>query len=350
VIVSSKYVFKTTLFFLISFVAFSCNQDKKVDVSHIKVNLTIQRFDHELSKIKINELALKLPELKKKYGAFYNDYFEKILNVGSTQDTQYYKLVRQILEGKAFQDLQHETDSIYSNLDGQKPKLEDAFKRIKYEFPKWKEPNLITYISGFQVQCPIGTGYVGIGLDMFLGKDSKFYPALVETVPKYISRRFTPENITPRVVEVLTREELFQESEQDKNLLSKMIYNGKVLYFMKEVLPDTPDSTLIGYSETQMKWAHDFESDIWAFFLEQDLLFESDYFKIQKYLSEAPFTPGLGSQNDSAPKLGLFIGWQIVNRYMIENPDVKLKDLMDEKDEQKILRLAKYRPSNQIDK
>ncbi len=341
---------KITLFFLISFLALSCNQDKKVDVSHIKVNLTIQRFDKELSKIKPNELAEKLPQLKKKYGAFYDDYFEKILNVGSTQDTQYYNLVRQVLAGKPFQDLQQETDSVYRNLEWLNPKLEDAFKRIKYEFPKWYEPKLVTYISGFQVQTPIGAGYVGIGLDMFLGTKSKFYPALVETVPRYISRRFTPENIVPRVVEVISREELFPESDQNKSLLAKMIYNGKVLYLMKQILPDTPDSTLIGYSEKQMKWAHDFESDTWAFLLEQELLFDTDYFKIQKYLAEAPFTPGLGSQNDSAPKLGLFIGWQIVNKFMIENPELKLKDLLEETDEQKILRLSKYRPSNQIEK
>jgi hypothetical protein len=180
---------------------------------------------------------------------------------------------------------------------------------------------------------------------MFLGNQSKFYPALVESVPRYISRRFTPENITPRVIEVITREELFPELDADKSLLSKMIYNGKLLYFMKNILPETPDSTIIGYSASQMKWAEEFESDSWAYFLEYNLLFDTDYFKIQKYLAEAPFTPGLGTQNDSAPKLGLFLGWQIVKKYMENQPDITLQALMLEKDPQKILNLAKYRPS-----
>ncbi|WP_225870853.1 gliding motility lipoprotein GldB [Pedobacter cryophilus] len=338
--------FKITLFFLISFLAFGCNQDKRVDVSHVKVNLSIQRFDQEFAKIKPNELAVKLPELKKKYGVFYDDYFEKILSVGSTKDQQYYTMVEQILTGKPFQDLQKETDSVYPNLEKQRPQLEDAFKHIKYEYPDWKEPKIIAYISGFQVQTPIGSDYIGIGLDMFLGSKSKFYPALVESVPRYISRRFTPENITPRVVEVIAREDLFPTIDQDKSLLAKMIYNGKVLYFMSKVLPDVSDSTLIGYSEKQMKWANDFESDAWAYFLEQDLLFDTDYFKTQKYLAEAPFTPGLGNQNDSAPKLGLYIGWQIVKKFVENNPEMTLKDLMLERDEQKILNQAKYRPSN----
>lgn len=340
-----KTLFKITLFFAISIFFIGCHQDRKIDVSNVKINLRIERFDQDLANIKPNSLAAQLPVLKKKYGAFYDDYFQKILNVGSTQDTDYYPIIRQIIGGKPFQDLQHETDSIYPNLDAEKPALELALKHIKYVYPEWKVPKLITYISGFQVQTPIGSGYVGIGLDMFLGKNSKFYPALVETVPRYISRRFTPENIAPRVVEVITREDLFPELDADKSLLAKMIYNGKLMYFMKQMQPNVADSIIIGYSTKQMKWAQQFESDTWAYFLDQDLLFNTDYMKIQKYLAEAPFTPGLGNENDSAPKLGVFIGWQIVKRYMEENPNVTLKQLMLEKDAQKLLHLAKYRPS-----
>jgi gliding motility-associated lipoprotein GldB len=345
-LIKLKMIFKINLFFIISFLFMSCTQENKKDISKIAVEVTLLRFDKDLAQINPNELPLKLPLLKKKYGVFYDDYFEKILNLGSTQDTSYYHLVREVLNGRPFQDLQHETDSIYPTLENLKPQFVEAFKRIKYEYPKWKAPKLIAYISGFQVQTPIGSGYVGIGLDMFLGPKSKFYPALVESVPHYISRRFTTENIVPRVVEVISREELFPESDKDKNLLAKMIYHGKVLYLMKELLPNTADSTLIGYSEEQLNWAQQFESDIWAFFLEQDLLFNSDYLKIQKYLAEAPFTPGLGDKNNSAPKLGLYIGWQIVNKFMDENPKTNLHDLMLMDDAQKILRLAKYHPSN----
>jgi uncharacterized protein YjaZ len=115
---------------------------------------------------------------------------------------------------------------------------------------------------------------------------------------------------------------------------------------MKQMQPETADSAIIGYSEKQMKWANDYESDSYAYLLDQDLLYETDYFKIQKYISEAPFTPGLGEKNESAPKLGLFIGWQMVNNYMKENPKVTLNELMLERDAQKILKEAKYRPSN----
>ncbi len=335
---------KITIFFLAITILFACKQQKTVDVSAIDVQINILRFDKDFAQLKPSQLASQLPALEKKYGAFYKDYFEKVLNVGSVADTNYYTNVREIIKGKAFLDLQHETDSVYQNLDHVTQDIERAYKHIKYYYPQTKIPKIITYISGFQVQTPIGSGYVGIGLDMFLGAKSKFYPALVESIPNYISKRFTPDNIAPRVVEVLAREDMFPALNKDRTLLAKMIYNGKIMYFMDKVCPSLADSTKIGLTTNQLTWATQNEADVWGFFLEENLLFDTDYFKTQRYLSEAPFTPGIGNQNQSAPKLGIFIGWQIVKKYMNENPDVTLQQLMLERDEQKVLRLAKYHP------
>jgi gliding motility-associated lipoprotein GldB len=335
---------KTTLFFLALIILFACRNDKALDVSHVNVKVKLLQFHQDFAKLQPTQLATQLPILQKKYGAFYKDYVEKILNLGTITDTAYYALVREIIKGKAFLDLQHETDSIYQNLDTVTQNITVAYQHIKYYYPQTKVPTFITYISGFQVQNPIGTDYIGIGLDMFLGAHSKFYPALVESVPSYISKRFTPESIAPRVVELVAREEMFPALDKDRTLLAKMIYNGKIMYFMDKICPNLADSTKIGFSTTQINWAKQNEPDIWGFFLNENLLYNTDYFKIQRYLSEAPFTPGIGSQNESAPKLGIFIGWQIVKKYMAENPDITLQQLMLEQDAQKVLRLAKYHP------
>ena len=180
---------------------------------------------------------------------------------------------------------------------------------------------------------------------MFLGKDSKFYGALVESLPQYLTRKFTPAYIVPRVSEYYVRENLIKEQDQDRSLLAKMIYNGKILYFMEQVLPETtPDSVKIGYTAQQLAWCKTFEPEIWAYFMENNLLYNTDYSKIQVYLSDGPFTPGIGEKRESAPKLGVWIGWQIVKQYMKQHPDVTLNQLMAEKDAQKILSDSKYKP------
>lgn len=333
------------LFFLICVLLVSCKRKDKIDVSGIDLNIKIERFDHDFDGFRGSNYPTKAAQLYRHYGIFYPDFIERVLNAGSIKDTAYFANLRQVFAAKSYIDLKHEVDSVYPNLDKQEAELTDAFKHIKYFYPQKRLPHIYAYFSGFQAQSSIGNNYFAIGLDLFLGSNSKFYPALIEEFPHYISRRFTPDNMVPRVIESMTREDMFEEqADDDRTLLSRMIYNGKIMYFMDQVLPDVPDSTKIGYTNQQLKWCADNQANIWGYFLEDNLLYESDYQKIQKYLTEAPFTPGLGDHNNSAPKLAVWTGWQIVKQYMDSNPKVSLQQLMTERDEQKILAQSKYRP------
>jgi hypothetical protein len=270
---------------------------------------------------------------------------EKIIVAGVASDTAYYSNLRFILQNPDYLELKTTVDKTFPDLKKQELEINQAFKYIKYYYPKQKLPRIISFLSGFAVQTPIGNDYIGIGLDMFLGKNGeRFYPALRESIPAYIARRFNPENISPRLIETLIREDMFPEKDSDRTLLSKMIYNGKVLYLMDAVMPETSDTLKIGYTQDQLDWCTEYESGIWAYFIENNLLYESDYLKIQKYIAEAPFTPGIGEKSDSAPKLGIWTGWQIVKKYMDKNPELTLQQLMQEGDAQKILNESKYKP------
>ena len=332
------------LFFSSMLALQACNNRNEVDVSNIKLEVHIDRFDWDMAQLTSQNLTKKAPILKQKYGRFYNDYMQRMLSVGSTADTTYYQFLRMALNSKDYHELQGAVANIFPDLKSVEATLTDGFKHIRYYYPNQKLPRLISFFSGFSVQTPIGDDYIGIGLDMFLGADSKFYPALRQSLPQYLTRRFTPENIAPRVMEVLLRENMFPPVDQDRSLLSKMIYNGKIMYCMNAMMPHLPDTTVIGYKVKQMNWCKENEGNIWAYFIENDLLFETDYLKIQKYLTEAPFTPGLGEASESAPKLGTWIGWQIVKRYMNKNPKVTLQELMAEKDAQRILQWSNYKP------
>jgi gliding motility-associated lipoprotein GldB len=309
--------------------------------------MKIERFDQELGSIQPDEISEKVPALRKKYTWFFDDYMEKIISVGLVNDTVYYTNLKSIIQNKDYLELKSTVDKTFPNLKQQEEEINRAFKYIRYYYPKQKLPRLISFLSGFAVQTPIGNDYIGIGLDMFLGKSgSRFYPALRQSIPGYIVRRFNPQNISPRVIESFIREEMFPDQDSDRNLLSKMIYNGKILYLMDAVMPQTNDSLKIGYTKEQLEWCSENEASIWAYLLQNELLFESDYMKIQKYLAEAPFTPGVGENSSSAPKLGIWTGWQIVRKYMEKNPEISLQQLMLEKDSQKILTDSNYKPRN----
>ena len=332
--------------FFIGLLLSACNRHKKVDVSNIHIDVTIERFDKDFNALGVKPMNQQVTFLENKYGIFYRDFLALILQVDdiNVKDTAYFQNVRDVLKAQPYLDLKHDVDSVYPNVDKQNAELTDAFRRIKYYFPQQKLPKVYAYFSGFQAQTTIGNGYIGVGLDLFLGANSRFYPALTEAYPRYMSRNFTPDNITPRVVETMLRENMFPENDDNGTLLTKMIYNGKIMYMMDQLLPDVQDSVKIQYTTKQLAWCNKFESSIWGYFLDQNLLYETDYPKIQKYLTVAPFTPGVGENNESAPKLGIWIGWQIVRKYMDKHPDITLPRLMAETDEQKILSDSKYHP------
>ncbi len=337
---------QTYLFFFICFLTLSCNNKKGPDVSQINLKISVERFDQELNTLNASNITEKAGVLREKYTWFYDDYMEQMLSVGSpAQGLSYLNTLGSILQNRDYLELSSSVKKAFPDFGPRQQELTQAFKHVRYYYPKQKIPRLITFVSGFAVQTPIGNDYIGIGLDMFLGSHGeRFYPALRQSIPQYIARRFTPENISPRVIEAFVREDMFPESDNDRNLLSKMIYNGKILYLMDAFMPGVQDTLKIGYTEQQLRWCEENEGGIWAYFLENELLFESDYMKIQKYLAEAPFTPGLGENSESAPKLGVWTGWQVVRKYMDQNPEITLQQLMLEKDAQKILTGSKYKP------
>jgi len=344
--ISSYKTKQIYLFFLIALLLVACRSNKNVDVSNIHLEVKIERFDKDFDSMEVKPMAPQAAYLQKKYGVFYHNFIGILLQDQdiNTKGTAYFKLLQRVFATRDYKELKHDVDSVYPDMDKEEVGLTDAFKHVKYYFPETKLPKVYAFVSGFENQIVNGDGYLAIGLDLFLGGNSRFYPATTNLWPRYLSRNFNAENIAPRVIEGLAREDMFPESDSSKTLLSKMIYNGKIMYFMDMILPEVADTTKIGYTGAQLKWCQQFQSNIWAWFLDENLLYESDYPKIQKYLGEAPFTPGLGEKNESAPKLAVWTGWQIVREYMEKHPEVTLPALMANDDAQKILNESKYRP------
>jgi uncharacterized protein YjaZ len=98
----------------------------------------------------------------------------------------------------------------------------------------------------------------------------------------------------------------------------------------------------MGYTKEQLEWCIKNESNIWAFFIEQKLLYSTVVQQYIKYISDGPTTNGL--PKESPAKIGAWIGWQIVKAYMNNNPAITLEQLLKEKDAQKILNNSNYKP------
>lgn len=335
--------FRQIYLFFIAILLFSCKQED-LGWKEIPYTVKIERFDLALDSLNQNNITKKHDLWKNNYGFFYTDYIENILGIAPiSEDAYIIENLHEIEANENFQKLTQDVKEKFSDLTSHEKEIEEAMKRLKYSLPEIQLPQrFISFTSGFIVQNTLGEDYLGIGLDMFLGSEAPYYLEIMGAYPLYISNRFTPENITPRVTESYIKMELFAEIDLEKTFLEQAIEHGKALYLMDIALPHTPDSIKIGYKKAHMDWALKNERSIWDWFLKEIDIYSRDYLKFQKHFSEAPFTPELANRDESAPKLGIFIGWQIVKNYMKNNKEATLKEMLEEENAQAFLEKSRY--------
>ncbi|MDR4987800.1 MAG: hypothetical protein RG741_03035 [Bacteroidales bacterium] len=222
------------------------------------------------------------------------------------------------------------------------PQLLQAFRYYLYHFPGHEIPQLFTYISGVDYMHPVK--YDGerviIALDVYLGPNYPLYDRL--GIPRYYSRWMIPESILVDVAGALADEFLADASSEAETLLEHMIIAGKRHFVMDCLLPNVHDSLKIKYTGDHMEWIGQYKAYAWTYKLDNDLLYTTDMKVIQQFISTAPFTSSFSSQ--SAPRTGVWIGWQIVREFMKRHPETSLQELLTETDAQKILTASRYRP------
>jgi hypothetical protein len=154
----------------------------------------------------------------------------------------------------------------------------------------------------------------------------------------------TPENITPDCMYGWAASEWdFSTLKYPADdVLSEIIHEGKLKYFEKCMLPAMSDELIFGFTPEQMKFCRSSESQMWQYLVENNLLFNTEQFTIRKLTGEAPFTGYFGKE--SPGRAAVWIGFRIVESYMMRNPSSKIEDMIKNTDIQGILEHAKYSP------
>jgi len=99
----------------------------------------------------------------------------------------------------------------------------------------------------------------------------------------------------------------------------------------------------MGYAQEKLDWAVENEGQIWAFFIEEQLLFSTETNLNKRFLENAPFSKFYKEQDGLSPgKIGVWIGWKIVQSYLKHNK-VSLQEFL-KLDETIIFNNSKYKP------
>ncbi len=316
---------KYTWALLLLLALISCDKKSKVEkaVEEIPVELKVDRFD----KVFFESSPKDLMRLKAEYPFFFP-------NNGTPDSVWVDKM-----QSKIWREVYAETQKKYPDFNKQTTEIEDLFKHFKYYFPKTVMPKIYTVIGDmdYNAKAIYANDKLIVALELYLGKDSKFYAPF----DKYIRQNFEPRQMMPDIVASYALRKITPPA--DKTLLANMIYTGKELYLKDLMLPDYTDAEKIGYKPEQITWCQENESYIWRFFIEENLLFDSDSRLPNRFINPAPFSKFyLEIDNDSPGRVGQWIGWQIVRSFM-ENNEVSMQDML-KMDAKQIFEKSKYKP------
>ncbi len=224
--------------------------------------------------------------------------------------------------------------------------LADLFSHIKNYFPKFVEPKVYLYSSALQgIMEPIfyhsKENMLFIDMTAFMGENNPNYKGL----ELYFQKSMNPKNILPKVSEIFA--EYFVEPNSDhQKFIDQMVYYGKLMTLQDAFLPQEPDALKMNYTPEQYDWAIANETNVWNFFVENNLVFSDDQRLAERFINPAPFSKFYTEiDNESSPQLGIFTGWQICRKFYQEKPETKLADFL-KMNAQEIFNQSNYKPKN----
>ena len=302
----------------------ACDTNEKtvVDVSKIDVNVDVRRFEQRF----YTEGPENLSKLKSDFSFLFPEPNPDSVWTAKMKD-----------EDELF--LYNASQEVFGDFSKEKIALTELFKHVKYYFPKFEAPRVITILSNVDYENKIifADSLMFISLDVYLGQEHGVY----EDYPNYIKQNFNPDHLVVDAAEQLAIPVV--KPNPLKSYISKIVQEGKKMYLITALLPDMSETEIMGYTPEQYEWAVQSESNIWKYFIQKEMLYSNDPTLTERFISDAPFSKFyLEVDKDSPGRIGVWFGWQIVNSFMRHN-DMSLQE-MHVMDNEALFTKSKYKP------
>lgn len=315
----------------------SCNDNCRdsIDISN-PVDITIVHTEEELFKSESPDEVL----------AFFRDHPDLALalwhNDQYPSDSVLAMLTyRQISVQAARDTLLSESLDAFSKASDFEPELEDLLGRLRAYFPETQIPEVKTAISFFYHDLVVSDSLIAISSEFFIGDNASYAPDR-SIFPDYVMRRYNYDHLPSLIAFFLAGNQVNRG--RQNTLLSEMIDYGKTLYFASRLVPCTKEELIMGYSGETLADVRANQEIIWAYLVENQLLYETNHQDKKKFIEERPVVYEIGEKCPG--RIGQWVGWQIVEGYM-ENNEVSMQELLADNDHHGIFEASGYKPRNE---
>tara|TARA_B100001758_G_C18405936_1_gene612089 strand:+ start:1941 stop:2927 length:987 start_codon:yes stop_codon:yes gene_type:complete len=286
-----KHHYKIIFFFILIF-TLGCNN--KINKVHDLVS--IDRFEEKFFSADSDSLDKLINDYPFLFPANFNK--EEWINI--KKDSLRKFIFNQTIKKYDDKKLNREISELYSNLSN--------------EFSGFNSPKIITLNNGIDYQYKIIStdSLVLLSLDCYLGSQS-----LYKNIPSYISQRMSEEFLMRDLAEKLISNHVIYP--KNRQFISKIIHYGKIYNLMITNL-DFDETKALNYNEREIVWAKNNEKEVWKFFIENEILFNTSNTLEERFINFGPYSKfGISIDYESAPMIGRWIGYKIVKSYLKSN-------------------------------
>lgn len=305
-----------------------------------ELRIPIERFDKSLFNFKKESFTADTIQNYKQYGSFLDLFATQIIRVGNKSFPLFRDNLLGFINDPDIQAVYKEVQRQYPDLSAEEADLSKAFSRFHLAFPDTVVPRVYAMVSGFNFNVAIADSAMGVGLDMYLGDSCKFYQLLA--LPKYKIDRMNRNQLVPDVVRGFLMS-TFVLDMKENDLISRMIYEGQLMYLLTQLLPSYETSRILAYSKDQLEWCGKNEGKIWAHFIDKKLFYSTDFNNEVAYVNDGPFSKGF--PKEAPARIGVWLGYSIVQSFMKTHPEVTINELMEMHDAHQLFNNSGYKPT-----
>lgn len=309
----------------------ACSRETCRDtVDPIEVELDVERLEEKLFQARTAKDVESFLKENREFSNYFLDADQY------PTDSILASRIFNLISNPSIDTLYHESIGAFTNFELVVDEIELALGRLKSYYPQTPSPKIQTVVTGLYKDLFISNEHIIIGMDFFVGAEASFKPL---EIPNYILRRYNTEHLPSIIMQLISSQ--YARPGKGEAMLTEMIDFGKAYYLLGKIMPCTPERILIGYTEEEWDNTFEYESIIWANFIQNELLYETNHTIKQKFLAERPNVYEIG---DKCPgRIAVWLGWQIVNAYA-EKTGISVQELMVETDHNKIFTQSGYKP------
>lgn len=334
-----------SLFILSLFVLISCNTECGHEINTTEIDLQVVFNRADLSQLEINDnedVAQWFNQNPAITHFFLEDFDGLKPEIRAENANNFKRELSKIFVHQEFKKLIAETHKQIGDFSVLENDFQEAFRRYKYFDPTFKAPAINTMVTGFLgYDCVLNKDQSGlmIGLEYFLNDKSTYSD---QGMPMYMQEHSKLDNLLPKSI-LLLQNRINAFDPADQTLIAHMVYYGKAYYFASQILPCSPERTILEYTEAEMTEIATMEKYIYSKFVSDKLFFEKSHEVRARYLNPRPEVSEIGP--NCPGRIGRWLGYQIVKKY-VEETEISLMDLMKESDAKKIFSKARYKPQD----